>query len=734
MEVIRAECAGFCFGVKRALKLAREAVAKKGGSWFSLGPLIHNPQVVAELAEQGVRVVTSLAEVPRGGGVIISSHGTAPETYQEAKKRGIALVDATCPFVRRVQRLAQNLSEQGHQVVVVGDAGHPEVKSIVRGTGENVIVVRDAEEAKNLPPAPKTGVVAQTTQQEENLRQVVQVLHSWRGEVVAHNTICHATRERQEAARKLAEKVDVMLVIGGYGSANTRNLVEICRQTGTPTYHLEESKELNPYWFQGAQRVGVTAGASTPDWIIEEVIKKMTEMEQKKEWAQEEALGAPEAPASTFEAGTGYAETESSPLVPPEEAGPEKEEAFAPSEGEFTGEGGEVETEAPWEETADGLKKLRRGEIITGTVVQVGEEGVLVDTGGKSEGIIPFAELSPRELGRLEETLSAGEKISVYVLRTEDEEGRPVFSKKRADRKLAWGHLEEAYHTGEKIEAEVVEVVKGGLLVDVGVRGFVPSSQVERGYVENLSDYLGKVLFLRVIELDRGKNKVVLSRKVVLEEEQEQRRQQTWETLEKGQLRKGIVRRLTNFGAFVDLGGVDGLLHVSQISWGRVEHPRDVLKEGEEIEVIVLGVDRERGRVSLGLKQLQPNPWETAASRYQVGSIVPGKVLRLAPFGAFVEVEPGIEGLVHISQLAEKRVERVEEAVAVGEEIPVKVLSIDEKAQRISLSLKEAQRELRGREGNTLGFNQENKDDASSPLRIGDLFYNLFEEREVKSS
>ncbi|MGI6555233.1 MAG: 30S ribosomal protein S1 [Bacillota bacterium] len=247
-----------------------------------------------------------------------------------------------------------------------------------------------------------------------------------------------------------------------------------------------------------------------------------------------------------------------------------------------------------------------------------------------------------------------------------------------------------AFENGTELKGKVIEVVKGGLLVDVGVRGFVPASLVERGYVADLNQYLDTELRLRVIELDRSKNKIVLSQKVILDEEYEAKRNETWESLEEGQTRHGIVRRITDFGAFVDLGGVDGLLHVSEIAWGRVEHPADVLSEGQEIDVYVLGVDREGGKVSLGLKQLQQNPWELAAEKYAPGSIVEGKVLRIAPFGAFVEVEPGVEGLVHISQLANEHVEKTEDVVSIGDVVPVKILSVDPEAQRMSLSIRQA--------------------------------------------
>ncbi|GAW93229.1 bifunctional 4-hydroxy-3-methylbut-2-enyl diphosphate reductase/30S ribosomal protein S1 [Calderihabitans maritimus] len=701
MEIILAPNAGFCFGVKRAIKLAEQA-GNENLPYYTLGPIIHNPQVVNRLEKNGIKAVTSLEEITTGG-VIIRSHGVSPEVLEEAKSRKLRVVDATCPFVRRAQELAGELTDRGYQVVVVGDRSHPEVIGIVGWTGSRAIVVENAREAEKLGYYPQIGVIAQTTQSEQNFRQVVEVLKKKSKNLVVHNTICHATRQRQQAAAELARKVDLMIVVGGKESANTRKLARICSETGTPTYHIERADELCASWLQNKERVGVTAGASTPDWIIEEVVTRMTEIKQEEqknaeeiqpvaENAEENAVPAAETGdmqdrGSELEAAE-KVEAVEEPAEPAEEAPQDQEERQATE----TIPAAEYRDSAVVEEhLAENMRELRRGELIKGTVVQVTDDEVLVDVGGKSEGIIPLKELTYRPVTSATEVVEVGEEVEVFVIKPENEEGHPILSKRRADRIRAWERLEEAFKQQEDVEGEVIEEVKGGLLVDVGVRGFLPASLVDIGYVENLSAFVGQKLKLRVIELDRDKRKLVLSRKAILVEELEKKRQETWDSLKEGQVRKGIVRRLTDFGAFVDLGGVDGLLHVSELSWGRVEHPKDVLQEGQEIEVKVLGVDREAGKISLGLKQLQPNPWDTAAERYPVGSVVKGKVVRIAPFGAFVEVEPGIDGLVHISQLADRHVAKTEDVVSVGDEIPVKVLGVDEKAQRMSLSLREAQ-------------------------------------------
>lgn len=645
VKIIVAKEAGFCFGVKRAIELAYNSIDK---ITYSLGPLIHNPQVIADLELNGIRTISHLNEIEIGSNVIIRSHGAGPQVFEQAHMYSLNIIDGTCPFVKKAQKLAHNLSEMGYTVIIVGDANHPEVQGI-KAWAENVYIIANLNEAKALPDLDKVGVLAQTTLPNKVFQEIVDYFTGKIADFKVHNTICRATHLRQQAARELAPIVDMMVVIGGYNSANTGKLVDLCREMGTPTIHIEQARELEPGMFNEIKSVGVTAGASTPDRIIEEVVLKMVELsDEKNNEAKEETV---------------------SENV--------DETSVAVNE--------EIEMQDVPEES--NISSFQKGDIITGTVVQVDEEQILVDVGGKSEGIIPKGEISAT--GDSVE-LKPGDQIEVFVIKSENEEGHPILSKRRADRRKAWETIEDAFEKNIELEGTAVEVVKGGILVDVGLRGFVPASLVERGYVENLEEYIGKTLRLRIIELEKGKNKVVLSQKAILDEEFDQQKQETWGNIEVGQVKHGIVRRLTDFGAFIDIGGVDGLLHVSEISWGRVDHPKDVLQENQEVDVIVLGVDKGTEKVSLGLKQLQDNPWKSAADKYKVDTIVKGKVLRLAPFGAFVEVEPGVEGLVHISQLAADHVERTQDVVSVGQVVEVKVLSVDTNAQRMSLSIKDA--------------------------------------------
>lgn len=667
MKVRVAAKAGFCFGVKRAIEMAQATVRNRAGPIYTLGPLIHNPQVVASLAEMGIREINDIKEVSEGT-VVIRSHGVSPEILAAAREQGLNIVDATCPFVRRAQDLARDLTEQGYQVVVVGDREHPEVQGIIGWTGGKALVVENPEEAALLNKEEALGIIAQTTQPLGNFESVVEVIRGAGARFKVCNTICSATSERQQAAQELAGKVDVMVVVGGANSANTRKLASLCSASGTTTYLIETADELDPAWFQGVKTAGLTAGASTPDWIIEEVKRRMSEIELNVPEQEEEMKDAVE------------------------------------------------------------VKAVRHGEIVTGTVVHVGQDEVMVDVGAKSEGIIPIRELSCCEVNSPQDIVKVGDEIEVYVLKAEDNEGKLILSKEKADAEKAWVKLEEALNTGDSVEGTVRDVVKGGLLVDVGVRAFLPASLVERGYVEDLSKYLGQEINARVIELNRGRKKVILSRKAVLEDEYAQMRKEMLDNLQEGQVVKGVVRRLTQFGAFVDIGGVDGLLHISEMSWHRINHPSEVVKVGDEIEVKVLRVDRDSEKISLGLKQVLPNPWDTVELKYPVGSVIKAKVVRLAPFGAFVQLEPGVEGLVHISHLADRHVAKPDEVVNEGEEVNVKVLSVDPAEKRIRLSIREVAKEKQDREYRD--YNTNKTQEKTDVVTIGEMVGDLFEKKE----
>lgn len=615
MKVTVARLGGFCAGVRRAVEAAGAAVAEHGRV-RTLGPLIHNRQVVEELRQQGVVPATSLDEI--SDVLLVPSHGLPQQTVAEAERRGLRVIDLTCPLVKRIQCLTAELAESGYLVVLVGDREHSEVKAILGAAPGQAMVVSGPAEAQAVP-AGRLALLAQTTQSPENVAAVAHILRERDPGLRVEDTLCSMTSDRQAEVAAMAREVDMVLVVGGRESANTARLASVARAAGVPAYHIESAAELKADWFKGMDRVGITAGTSTPDWIIEEVIAKVTDMEDK--------------------------DLDQSPKSPAE------------------------------------------GQTVRGRVVKVAEDVVLVDIGDKAEGRIETSEL-PRSGGELLWP-EVGAEVDVLVLRTTDEGA--VLSLKQAGEEAAWRRLEAALANGETLTAPITAAVKGGLVADVGIRGFVPASQAGLGFVEDLKQFEGRELALKVIEVDRAQQRAILSHRAVLEEERARQREQAWAELAEGQVRKGVVRRLSDFGAFVDLGGLDGLVHVSELAWGRVEKPADVVQPGQEVDVYVLKVDKERQRVSLSIRRTLPDPWNEAAAKFSEGQVAKGKVTRLAPFGAFVELAPGVEGLVHISQLADRRVAKPDEVVSPGQEVQVKIIGVRPQDKRISLSIREVE-------------------------------------------
>ena len=664
MELILVKNCGFCFGVRRAVDMAEQAAAAYGHV-DTLGPLIHNDQELQALAPR-----ISAVEQPEdcsGSVLLIRSHGVGPAEQDHAASLGLHLIDATCPFVKKAQRLACMWTNLGYQVVVVGDRDHPEVRGICGWTGDQALVVAGPEEASELPFYPRLAVLAQTTEKKNNFDACIEVLQGKTDDLQIKNTICDHTERVRSATAALARRVDAMIVAGGRHSSNTKKLAQVSAAAGIPVFHVETAAELDMDILSGFGRIGLTAGASTPQHIIEEVVKSMSELENVEVEVKETVETAEQAAPVVEEAPAAPEAAEETPAVAeaPEQS---EEDIMAQGYGD--------------------MKEIRRGARVKGVVVQVKDDELLVDIGGKSEGVLSASELSKEDAENIRERFHVGDEIDVLILRRENQEGYPVLSKRRVDQDIAWDRLAQLKADKAIVSGTVTDVVKGGVLVDVGLRGFVPASLVALGYVEDLSTYVGKELQMKIIECDKHSNKLVLSAKAVLRNASKQLKEKTWAEIAEGQTRHGVVRRLTNFGAFVDIGGVDGLLHVSEMAWYRVNHPSDLLKEGDELDVYILGIDRENEKISLGLKQLIPNPWTLAQDKYPVGSIISAKVMRTTTFGAFLEVEPGVEGLVHISQMANHRVEKTEDVVKPGDVVDVKVLAVDPEAKRMSLSIK----------------------------------------------
>ena len=722
LEVITAEEAGFCFGVERAIDMVLEAASENDDlNVYTLGPLIHNPQVVKKLEEKNVKVASSLAEIDSGI-VIIRSHGVAPEIIEQAREKNLKIIDATCPYVKNAQKYARQLVDEGYQTFIYGDQDHPEVQGIYGASDKKAIIIREKEDLKSVELKAKVGFVAQTTKSPESFRDIINLVITEVKELKVFNTICNTTDVRQSSAKRLAEDADIMFVIGGHNSANTTRLAEICAATNTPTYHIETAAEIEKEWLSGKNKVGITAGASTPDWLIREVIQLMNEenkevnvestenVEEKEEQVVEETVEEVEEVEETTE------ETEE---TTEEKEADNNEEAEESAEVDAEEEA-ETQEEAEFKYSDNDIADLRKGQKVTGTVVEINDNGVYVDVNYKTDGFIPLRHLSHRPVEDAHDIVSMDEEIEVVILTLEDDEGNMILSKKQADYEKAWEKIVEAHENDEVIEAEVTKEVKGGLVVDVGVRGFIPASHVAIGYVDDLSDYVGETLRLKVIEVERDNNNVVLSAKKVLEKERAAKKEETLASLEEGQTVEGTVTKLVDFGAFIDLGGIEGLLHISEMSWGRIESPAEVLSEGEKVEVQVLGVNKEEERISLGLKQLLPDPWEEFAEKHYEGEVVEGKITKLVDFGAFMEVEKGIEGLIHISQLSHKHVKTADEVVNVGDVREAKIINIDADQERVGLSLKELEEKPEPKEKSSSSSQSSSKGSSSSSQSSSD--------------
>ena len=677
MRILVGRHSGFCFGVQRAVSLAKR-YADAGLPAWTYGAIIHNERVVEALAEQGVRPVERVDALQEGDTLILRAHGVPPQEEAACRARGVTVVDATCPFVKRIHRLVADTN--GRAVFVAGQAHHPEVAGILGYAGAGARVLESVADAERVTPMRQAVIVAQTTMARAEYAAIVAALRERIAELEVHDTICDTTRQRQREAEQIAARCTKMFVIGSHSSANTGRLAEIAKKFCKQTKTIENIDKLLLDNLQSDDIIGIVAGASTPDWMIREVIQLMSELEK----TTIETIEA-EAPAAEI------AVTEE-PAVAEEVVA--AEEPAVETAAEETTQSAETadETSDFAEAFEKTLTRIRNGQIITGTVLQIVDGEVYVNVGYKSDGIIPKNEFSNDADADPSELLNVGDSIEVEVLKVNDGEGNVLLSRKNVESKKLWDEMmAEAENSDKVFDAVGKEVVKGGIIADIdGIRAFVPASQVSTKYIENLSEYVGKPMRLKVLETDKQRKRIVASQKQVLLAEAAANRRAKWESLVVGSKVKGVVRRITDFGAFVDIGGIDGLVHVTDAAWGRVKHPSDVLSIGQEIEVLILNVDVEKERVSLGYKQLQPKPWTLADQKYPVGSIVEGKVVRIVPFGAFVALESTIDGLIHISQVGVRRIAKVEDEIKVGDIVRCKVLEVNTEAKRISLSRREA--------------------------------------------
>ena len=667
-ELRVAESAGFCFGVRRSVEMAEAML--QDGPCASFGMLIHNTDVVQELARHGMRTVENVEEVTEGERVLIRAHGVPPQTLEALKARNAVVQDATCPKVMHIHRIVEQASANGRFVIIIGMKQHPEVEAI-SARCEHCVILESAAETeiwleshKMMWDSPIT-VVVQTTQTKNNFDECVKVIKKRCTNAEISDTICFATSTRQEEAAALSQDCDAMIVIGGRHSANSLHLAEICRQSCENVQFIERPEELDFSIIKKSPVVGLTAGASTPAWIIKEVVNKMSD-EVRVEEIQEEAAVA-EAPVAEAAA------------VPAEEPVAEKVAAEAPAAEK------ELSFDEMLEET---LKTIYNGEKVSGTVVSITGTEVSVDLGAKYSGFIPTTEFTESGM-KVEDAVKVGDTIEAIVVRVNDVEGTAMLSKRRLDAAKAWTDVEDAVESNAILEGTVTEENKGGVVVNVsGVRVFVPASQTDLPREAELSQLLHKTVRLRITEVNRARKRVVGSIRRVAQAERRERVEKLWNEMEVGKKYHGVVKSLTSYGAFVDIGGVDGMVHVSELSWGRIHQPSEVVSVGDEIDVYVINFDREKRKISLGYKDPDANPWTMFTSRYAVGDTAEVKIVKLMSFGAFAEVLPGVDGLIHISQIADHRIEKPEDVLRVGDVVEAKITAIDEEKHKISLSIR----------------------------------------------
>ena len=635
MSVRIAKNAGFCFGVSRAVELVEEA-AKSGKSVSTLGPIIHNRHQVGRFEEMGVSVINEPEDAVPGSTVIIRSHGVSRAVQQRLEKMGVEIIDATCPFVKRIHGIVERAEAEGRLPVIIGTRTHPEVTAIA-GWCSDCRIFETPEEleewGKSGEVSPETPIcmVCQTTSTEFLWKMCGETAKKLFTNLKIFDTICKATEFRQNEAAKLSAECHAMIVVGDAKSSNTGRLAMICREHCGKVFLVDNADELNAEDFRGVTAVGITAGASTPAWIIKEVNKTMNEI------TNVEAV---------------------------------QEESF----------------EALLEQS---IKTLNTGDKVTGVVTGIGNTEISVDLGTKHAGYIPYDEVSADPTVKPEDILSVGQEIEVFVVRVNDQEGTVQLSKKKLDGMKIWDEMAAYAEEKTTVEGNITEENKGGLVASVkGIRVFIPASQSGIAKGGDMTGMVGKTVKLKITEVNRARRRVIGSIRAVNAEERKAAQEKIWAEIQEGSKYHGVVKSLTSYGAFVDIGGVDGMVHVSELSWNRIKTPADVVKVGDEIDVYVISFDPVKHKISLGYKTAEMNPWNQFMTNYQIGDVVDAKVVKLMTFGAFAEILPGVDGLIHISQIAERRINKPEDVLSEGQDVKVKITDVDAENKRISLSIR----------------------------------------------
>jgi len=635
MKITVAETAGFCFGVNRAVELVEQAV-RDGKKVATLGPIIHNRHAVKHFEDMGVQVIESPEDAGEGTTVIIRSHGVTRAVCEALERRGVEIVDATCPFVKRIHGIVSNAENEGRLPIIIGTRSHPEVEGIAGWCGKCLIFesleeLKEWSESAECDPNSPICMVCQTTSTEYLWKSCVNFAKKQFTNLKIFDTICKATESRQSEAANLSKICQAMVVVGDTHSSNTGRLAMICREHCDRVVLVDNASELDSDFFRGANAVGITAGASTPAWIIKEVNKTMSEI------TNVEAV---------------------------------QEENFA-------------------ELLEQSIKTLNTGDKVLGIVTSIGNTEIQVDLGTKHAGYIPYDEVSADPSVKPEDILSVGDEIEVFVVRVNDQEGTVQLSKKKLDGMKVWDEMSAWCEEKATVEGTITEENKGGLVATIkGIRVFIPASQSGIAKGGDMAAMVGQNVQLKITEVNRARRRVIGSIRAVTSEARKAAQEKLWSEIEVGAKYHGTVKSLTSYGAFVDIGGVDGMVHVSELSWNRIKTPAEVVSVGDEIDVYVIAFDPEKRKISLGYKTAEMNPWNQFMTNYNVEDVVDAKIVKLMTFGAFAEIIPGVDGLIHISQIANKRIGKPEDVLAEGQQVQVKITDIDAENKRISLSIR----------------------------------------------
>ncbi len=638
-KIVLASTAGFCFGVNRAVEMVEELLENKK-KVATMGPIIHNPQLVEELGQRGARIVEGPDDVKQDEVLVLRSHGVASAVTDRAGEIGLTVADATCPFVAKIHKIVAKAGEKGQTVLIAGDRNHKEVEGIIgHCTGEFFVfetleeLTLLSEKYEDLVKKPIC-VVSQTTFNTELWKKCEKFLKKVYTNAIVFDTICNATSKRQQEAYDLATKCDAMIVVGGKHSSNTCKLYDVCKAQCEKTVHVETADEINQSFFLGCELIGVVAGASTPSGIIKEVLKTMQELQ-------------------------------------------------TPVQGEI------INDEMTFEEMLKATESSSNtDQKVKGIVLAVSPTEIQVDIGRKHTGYVTEAEFSNDPSVKLTEAVKVGDELDLIIMRTNDQEGTVMLSKKRFDAIAGWDKVVAAKESGEVIESTVADVVKGGVVAFCyGIRVFIPASQATLSRTDDLSVLKGQPIKFRIIEIGQ-RRRVIGSARVVLRELRSAEQEKFWAEVKVGDRFTGTVKSLTGYGAFVDLGGVDGMVHISELSWERIKNPNEVVSVGDTLEVYVKAIDEEKKKISLGYKKADENPWEIFKAKYSVGDVVTAKVVSMTSYGAFAKIIAGVDGLVHISQIADRRIEKPADELKVGQEITAKIIDIDLDKKRVSLSIR----------------------------------------------